>query len=127
VVEPHFLEARRQTAGLYRQMAGTGRTTNDLIDIVRAAYQGQIQFLFVPLAQENQPIHSGRFDPANQQVEIHERPKPGDEDLVDLALVFTLMHKGTIYSLEPEEIPDRPALAAIFWLPLGERRSQKTV
>ena len=34
LVEPHFLEARAKTAALYRQLAGTGRSTSDLMQIV---------------------------------------------------------------------------------------------
>jgi Bacterial archaeo-eukaryotic release factor family 3 len=123
VVEPHFRVAREKTAALYRQLAGTGRTASDLAQVVAAAYQGQIQFLFVALGQERW----GRFDPVQQKVEIHERTEPGDEDLLNFAVVHTLSHKGTVYAIPPEELPDRPPLAAIFWLPLGERSSKRMV
>ena len=127
VVQPYFQEARQKTAALYRQMAGTGRTSNDLAEIVAAAYQGQVQFLFVPFGREPQTAHWGRFDPTTQKVENHERPEPGDEDLVNLAIVLALTHKGTIYALEPGEIPNQPPLAAVFWLPVGERSSKRTI
>jgi hypothetical protein len=127
VVQPYFQEARQKTATLYRQMAGTGRTGNDLAEIVTAAYQGQIQFLFVPFGREPQTVHWGRFDPTAQKVEIRQRPEPGDEDLVNLSIVLALTHKATIYALEPEEIPNQPPLAAIFWLPVGERSGKTTI
>jgi hypothetical protein len=123
LVEPHFRKARESIADLYHQLAGTGRTTHDLAQVAIAAYQGQIQYLFVPLNQERW----GRFDAAGPKVEIHERPEPGDEDLLNFAAVHTLSHKkGTVYAVQAEELPDQP-LAAIFRLPIGERSSKRVV
>jgi hypothetical protein len=96
---------------------------NDLAAIVVAAAQGQIQFLFVALGQERW----GTFDPGTHKVEVHARAEPGDEDLVNLAAVWALSHKATVYAVAPEDVPDRAPLAAIFWLPLGERSSKKTL
>jgi len=123
IVEPYFREAQEKTAALYRQLAGTGRTANDVAQIVPAAHQGQIQFLFVALNQEQW----GRFDPVHEKVERHECAAPGDEDLLNLAVVHTLAHNGTVYAVEPEELPDGNPLAAIFWLPLGQRSNKRIV
>jgi hypothetical protein len=119
LVEPHFQESRKTIAALYQQLSGTGRSANDVAQVALAAYQGQIQYLFVPLNQERW----GRFDAEGQKVEIHERAEAGDEDLLNFAAVHTLSHKGTVYAVKAEELPDQP-LAAIFWLPIGERSSK---
>ena len=36
------------------------------------------------------------------------------EDLLDLAAVQTLLHGGTIYAVEPEQVPGGGPLAALF-------------
>jgi hypothetical protein len=33
----------------------------------------------------------------------------------------------TVYAVEPDQVPARTPLAAIFWLPIGERSSKRTV
>jgi hypothetical protein len=118
LVQPHFQRARERVAAQYRQLAGTGRTSNDLAALVPAAYQGHIQYLFVALGRQQQ---WGTFDPAALKVEVHASARPGDEDLLNLAAVHTLSHKGTVYAVEPDQVPDGTPLAAVFWLPLGER------
>jgi hypothetical protein len=125
LVQPQFQETRHRLAALYRQLAGTGRTSNDLPAIVAAAYQGHIQYLFVADRQERW----GTFDQANLRVEVHEAAQVGDEDLLNLAAVYTLSHKGTVYAVEPGEMPDAASsgLAALFWLPAGQRSSKRTV
>jgi hypothetical protein len=122
VAQRHSQEARGKVAGQYRELAGTGRTAKDVAEIATAAYQGKIQFLFADRRQEQW----GTFDPATQKVDVHARQEPGDEDLVNFAVVHVLLHKGTVYAVEPKDLPDKTPLAAIFWLPLGER-SSKTI
>ncbi len=122
LVEPYFRESRKVMTALYHQLAGTGRADHDLAHVTAAAYQGQVQCLFVPLNQECW----GRFDATERKVVIHEQPEPGDEDLLNFAAVHTLSHKGTVYAVKAEELPDQP-LAAIFWLPVGERSSKRVV
>lgn len=123
VVQPHFQEEREKTAALYQQLAGTGRTANDPATVVAAAAQGQIQTLFVALGRPQW----GTFDPAQLKVEVHDAQGPRDEDLLNLAAIYTLAHKGTVYAVEPEQVPDATPLAAIFWLPIGERSSKKAI
>jgi hypothetical protein len=37
---------------VYAQLAGTGRTSNDLAEVVRGAYAGQVETLFVAASRE---------------------------------------------------------------------------
>lgn len=122
VVETHFRKTQKSISALYQQLAGTGRTANDMSQIAAASCQGQIQYLFVPLDQQCW----GRFDERQQKAEVHEQAKRGDEDLLNFAAVQTLSHKGTAYAVRAEELPARP-VAAIFRLPIGERSSKRVV
>src|SRR5206468_11044883 len=114
IVSPHFDEAQKKLAALYHKLAGTGRTANDVSAVVTAAYQGQIQHLFVAHNREMW----GSFDPSGPHVTVHETAQAGDEDLLNLAAAYTLTHKGSVYAVEPDLVPGSTPLAAIFWLPV---------
>ncbi len=56
----------------------------------------------------------GRFDPADESVQMHQTPEPGDQELLDLAAVQTILHGGTAYPLDRMKAPGDALLAAIF-------------
>jgi hypothetical protein len=117
LVGPQFDRGQREAAARYRQLAGTGRTASELERVVEAAHRGEVETLFVALGRHRW----GRFDPATGRVEEHERPGPGDEDLLNLAAIHTLRHGRTVYAVGPEQVPEGAPLAAIFCLPLAKR------
>jgi hypothetical protein len=125
LVQPHFEQSRARAADLYRQLAGSGRghTSNNLAEVLPAAFQGQLQYLFVARDRE----HWGAFDPASSSVVIHERPEPGDEDLLNLAVVYALSHKATVWIVEPEQVPDNSSVAAVYWSTPGQRSSKSII
>jgi hypothetical protein len=119
VVVPHFQKRQEEIIGLYRQLAGTGRTASAPAEIVKAAYEGQIQYLFVALDREI----PGTFDTNKLTVQ----QETGGEDLLNLAALYTLQHKGTVFALEADKMPDPAPMAAIFWLPLGQRSGKRVL
>jgi hypothetical protein len=114
LVQPSFELAQKKAAAQYHQRAGTGNTAREVKEIVPAAYQGRVETLFVASNRQRW----GRFDSATWRVEEHEQPRPGDEDLLNLAAVSTLAHGRTVYAVEPEHVPDGGLIAAVFHLPL---------
>lgn len=123
IAEPHFLEARDKLLGLYGQVAGTGRSSNHIDEIVKAAVQGQIQYLLLAPTEERW----GTFDPKTLEVSVHEQRQPRDEDLVNLAVVHAMRHKAMVFTVEPGRLPENAPLAAIFWLPIGERSGKRVI
>jgi hypothetical protein len=117
VVEPHFREAQERAVALYAQLAGTGRTTDSLEELIRAAYRGQIEILFVAEGKQCW----GQYDPARDAVTLHERPVAGDEDLLNFAAIHALLFGATVYVVRPEGVPGGKSAAGIFWLPLAKR------
>lgn len=105
---PRFMQAQDAALGRYREMAGTAMSSSDLERIVPAAYRGQVSMLLAPEGLERW----GKFDPTTEKIEVHPQQKDGEEDLVDLAAIHTLMHGGEVYMLGR----DKPSssLAAIF-------------
>jgi hypothetical protein len=108
IVEPVFKEEREAGYARYRQLAGTGQTTTDVTEAVLAAYHGRIDVLFVALGVQVW----GGFDSEKERVYVHDSLEPGDEDLLDLTAIQTLIKGGTVYAVSPEEVPDHAALAA---------------
>ena len=110
LVQPFFMQAQERAAALYSQLAGTGQTTVDVKEAVLAAHHGRVDVLFVALGVQMW----GKFDPSTDTVHIRRDPEPGDEDLLDLAAIQSILKGGTVYAVEPEQVPDHAPLAAVF-------------
>jgi hypothetical protein len=110
IVEPHFRKLREQDAAQYHEGIAKGRASHSLRDILAAAHQGRIATLFVPLGIRRW----GRFDFDRLALEEHPEKQPGDDELLDLATMQTLMHGGTVYGVPPSEVPDKHLLAAVY-------------
>lgn len=117
LVQPLFQQVQNKARAQYEQLAGTGRTASGVLDVVPAAYEGQIETLLVARGKP----HWGRFDPSVPLVEEHEPREPGDEDLVNLAIVHTLRHGRPVHSLDAKQMPAGTLLAAVSCLPLAKR------
>lgn len=101
---------QQDAAAQYRDYAATGRASNDVREIVPAAYDGRIESLFVASDQEQW----GTFDPVTRTMHVHRIAKFRDEDVLDLAATQTLLHGGSVYALEREHMPDAALIAAVF-------------
>lgn len=113
IVQPHFTRAQEQAAAQYRELAGTGRTSSQLERILPAAQHGRVDSLFVALGVQRW----GKFDAVSGGVDIHEQRQPGDQDLLDLAAMQTLASAGSVYAVDPDQVPGgerRSPVAAVF-------------
>lgn len=110
IIEPRFQTEQRDAVNQYDRLAGTGRTSKDLEGIVREAWRGRVEVLFVAIGVQRW----GSFDPNTDAVQLHDKAEPGDEDLLDFAAIQTFLNGGRVYAVEPENVPDDRHLAAIF-------------
>ncbi len=110
IVEPCFQKKQQEAAARYRQLIGTGLTSNDVKEAVPAAFQGRIELLFVTINLQQW----GTYDPNTNTVHSHRKTEPGDDDLLDLAAVQTLLNGGTVYAVNAKKMPDKAPLAAVF-------------
>jgi hypothetical protein len=109
-VKPHFQRAQDEAVAQYRHLAGTGRATGDISAVVTAAYDGRIDTLFVAVG-----VHQwGIFHQESRTVEVHQEAVAGDQELLDVAAMYTLLGRGTIYTVTAEQLPDRTPAAAIL-------------
>lgn len=112
LLEPRFKREQEESTELYRQQAGTetGRASNDISEIVPAAYSGRVGRLFI---QERSQIW-GRYDLANNRIDVHPERTPASEDLLNTAALYTFQNDGAIYVVEGSEMPDESSIAAVF-------------
>ncbi len=111
IMEPYFRRAQEEAAARYSALLGTGLASSDLGEVVRAAYNGRVHTLFVPVGRERW----GVFYPASNEVYVHEEREFGDHDLLDFAALHTFINRGTVYAVQQtDEVPGRALLAALF-------------
>ncbi|MDM3852633.1 MAG: hypothetical protein PT119_22290 [Aphanizomenon gracile PMC627.10] len=111
IVAPLFQREYEDLMAVYLQLAGeeSDKIANDIKTIVPAAYYQRVDTLFVP---EKEYIW-GKFDLPTATVELHPEPTPEDEDMLDFAVIHTMLNGGRVYSLEPEAMPRGVKVAAI--------------
>lgn len=110
VVGLFFQQAQEDAANRYRERIGTGLASNDLNEILPAAHEGRIESLFVALDCQQW----GAFDPESRTVHLHAEAAPGDEDLLDLAAIQTLVHQGDVFAVDLHHVPDQSLIAAVL-------------
>jgi hypothetical protein len=110
LVQPLFMQEQEKAAAQYSQLAGTGQTAVDVKEVVLAAQHGRVEVLFVAVGVQVW----GKFDPSTNAVHVHQDPEPGDEDLLDLAAIQSILNGGTVYAVAPEQVPAHAPLAAVF-------------
>ncbi len=93
----------------YNHKAGGG-ASNRLKDIVPAAHEGRLLTLLVSDSLET----TGSFDETTYTVKGRETGTPEDEDLVNDAVVQTILHAGQVLVASNGKMPNGAPLAAIF-------------
>jgi hypothetical protein len=105
VVESLFLQAQREAAARYDQLAGTGLTSQDPREIIQAAQHGRIDTLFAARHPAGPSADGSGVAVSDEGSEL--------QDLRELATVTTLKG-GTVYMLPASEIPGGGGAAAVF-------------
>lgn len=112
-LEPLFHDNRDTVADRYKMLRGRQdqRAVKDLKEVVKAAPYGRVEVLFV----DKNAKQWGTFDESKIDVKLENEHKPGNQDLLDFAVVQTLLNGGTVYAVDPEELPEgNTPVAAIF-------------
>jgi len=110
-VRPVFEEKRQEKLKLYEELAHTARTSDDLDEIVPGAIHGRVDTLFL----KNREDVYGTFDQGANKVNIDKEKDISNASLLNMAAAKTFLQNGTVYLLEPEEMPVEVALAnAVF-------------
>ncbi|MBN2284051.1 MAG: hypothetical protein JXO48_09195 [Deltaproteobacteria bacterium] len=110
VIESFMEQKRVDALAQYRQNVGTGLSSDNISEIVPAACNGRVGILFIDIDVQVW----GRYDPQGNRVFLSGEEEQGHEDLFDLAAIRTTLNGGTVYSIDPKEMPGERSIAAIF-------------
>lgn len=110
VVEPLFGRDREDAAAAYREALGTGRASDSLEEVLTAAEAGRIDVLFVPTGTQVSSATHGSAGVAHADG----GQELGDRDLIEQAVVRTMLKGGTVYAVPEGEMPGRVPVAALF-------------
>lgn len=110
VVQPHFRERIREAKDRYHAGHVRGTASDDLADVLAAAYEGRVGVLFALRGAEAW----GAFDLASRRVDVRDRRGPGEVDLTDLACRQTLATGGEVFVVEEADMPSATPVAAVY-------------
>ncbi len=110
IAETLLKTKRADALAQYKQNAGTGLTSSNVEEVVREAFHGRVSVLFVPVGVQQW----GTFDPDTDTVKLSKDSGFGNEDLLDLAAIQTILNGGVVYPVKQKEMPEDSLLAAIF-------------
>ena len=90
----------------------SSRTVEKLEEIIPAAYHSRIDTLFIDLEQ----TAWGEYDREANQVQLADREDPDSRDLIDRAVIHTLLNGGSVQMLRTGDLEDqaRSGAAAIL-------------
>jgi hypothetical protein len=100
---------RKDTIARYCDLKATDNISNEVTEIVPAAFYGKVDTLFV----NAETTEFGEFDPNNGETSISLEEDPADE-LRNLAAIKTVENNGRVLLLNLSEMPDKTSLNAIF-------------
>jgi hypothetical protein len=110
IVAPIFESQREEAKANFMDLTATNRTSNDMKEIVKAAFYGRVDTLFVVPEVEQW----GSFDESTGTVTLTPRRTEESIDLLQAAAVQTLRHDGKVYMMDRDNIPGGELIAAIF-------------
>lgn len=123
VAEPLFRRQRVEALEQYGRFAARNLASDDLDEILAATRQGGVDTLFVA----RDAVCWGRMDPDTGKVELTPATASGAEDLLDLAVVQTLLQGGAVFTVDSLDLPSGLFASAIFRFPIGRVRSRTSV
>lgn len=110
IAEPYFREEIHSDIERFNNLKGSELISTDMIEIVKGAYFGKVDTLFVPMG-----FHQyGYFDAEKNQVETTNQSTGESVDLINLAAISAIKNGSTLYGLPPSEVPNNSSLAAIY-------------
>lgn len=110
IIQSYFLQDMYNDIKRFGDLSGSEKQSDNLTNIVEAAYYGKVESLFVPVGE-----HSwGWFDEERDVVHHSTTPKDGEHDLINMAAIKTLTQSGNVYALNRDEMPNEAPIAAIF-------------
>jgi len=105
-----FASERKEAAARVEDLWATPRATSDPETFVPAAIHGRVETLFV----SSEATLWGTVDESTDAVSVHSVRQDGDEDLLDLAALRTILAGGDVFSVPQSEMPRDAAAVALL-------------
>ncbi len=105
LIRPYFDRTRKEKMALFGEVSQTSRVQVRIEKVVPAALEGRVDTLFL----ENRSDIFGLYDPASRSVTVSEEHDAPHISLLNLVAIQTIRQGGTVYLLEPEDMPYKGA------------------
>jgi len=112
MLKPNLQKKRKEKENQYKKLFNQNSelVSNQLKDILKAAKYARIDTLFLPKTEHEWGI----MWPENDKIEIQKEQSALNQDLYDLAAVYTYMNGGKIYLYDSENMPNHDPISAIY-------------
>ncbi len=111
LLEHHFDSTRRQKVAAFEQALSNEKASYKESEVVPAAVNQRVDTLFV----RNRSEMWGLFDKKNNDIIVEDEKTEHNADLLNLAVMHTLLNGGRAYLMEPDEMPESSSkLNALF-------------
>jgi len=110
IANPYFRKEENDALGQYRQSSGTGLTSDDIKEIVTAAFDGRVGLLFVAIGCHQWGIVS----PQQNEIVLQQEAGTGSDDLLDIVSIQTFLNGGKVFAIPQEKMPGNKLSAAVF-------------
>ena len=110
ILQSYFDKNIEDCLARYRNLVNTKMTSTNIKEILPAAYTGRIDTLIVDI---NKHV-PGKFETQSRQVNIHQNNENGEEDLLNLAAIYSLKNDAKVCAITDKEVSGNNSLAAIF-------------
>jgi len=110
IMKPYFQKAENEALSQYSQSLGTGLTSDNVREIISAAYHGRVGLLFVAPGCQCW----GTYNEEDDAILLAEKKEPGNEDLADYAAIQTFLNGGNVFIVAPDRLPGGAQIAAVF-------------
>jgi hypothetical protein len=109
VMRSFFEKNRQEALARLRQEMGTGLASADPAEVMNSAVAGRVEVLF---ADPETSLTGAAGD--DRSVGANSAKSSNTDDLINVAAIETMLHRGTVVTASANQLPDGTPLAAIY-------------
>lgn len=103
ILKPIFAAKKNEKLETFMELQGTGKSSKDIHQIIPAAFNGQVDALFI----ENKADVFGKFNPKDQTVKVSDQRTRENRSLLNFAATQVMLNGGKVYLLDKENMPNK--------------------
>ena len=110
-MHPYFNRTQQEKCDKFADLWGTGKASDNIEDILPAAFEGKVDTLFL----ENRTDIFGIYNPSTGEIRTQEAHHSPNVSLMNLLATVVLKNRGTVYLMDKEKMPAKPSkVSALF-------------